>query len=75
MVCDSSKIAELLAIQGDLARPPLLKAYRRASRRAFLWPEGASDLAGIGPYLARIIRGWIEDPPATSMPPDIRKGF
>jgi hypothetical protein len=72
--CDNSKIAELLAIQGELARPPLLKAFRRASRRAFLWPEEASDLvlkgrpltelSGIGPYLEKIIRRWIEDPPA-----------
>jgi histidinol phosphatase-like PHP family hydrolase len=83
--CDNSNIAELLAIAGDSARPPLTKAFRRASRRAFLWPEEASDLVkngrsltelpGIGPFLEKIIRRWIEDPPATSTPPEIRKGF
>jgi histidinol phosphatase-like PHP family hydrolase len=83
--CDNSKIAELLAVAGDSARPPLLKAFRRASRRAFLWSEEASDLVhkgrslselpGIGPYLEKIIRRWIDDPPATPTPPEIRKGF
>lgn len=83
--CDNSKIAELLAIEGDSARPPLLKAFRRASRRAFLWEEEASDLLqngrsltelpGIGPYLEKIIRRWIEHPPATPAPPEIRARF
>lgn len=83
--CDNAKIAELLAIEGDSARPPLLKAFRRASRRAFLWPAEASDLLkkgrsltelpGIGPYLEKIIRRWIDAPPTTPKPPEIRKGF
>jgi hypothetical protein len=41
---DNGRIAELLAIEGDSAKPPLQKAFRRASRRAFLWPEEASQL-------------------------------
>jgi histidinol phosphatase-like PHP family hydrolase len=83
--CDNAKIAELLATAGDSARPPLTKAFRRASRRAFLWPEEASDLVkkgrsltelpGIGPYLEKIVRRWIDDPPATHKPPEIRNGF
>jgi histidinol phosphatase-like PHP family hydrolase len=83
--CDNAKIAELLAVAGDSARPPLTKAFRRASRRAFLWPEEAADLVqkgrsltelpGIGPYLEKIIRRWINDPPETPKPPEIRKGF
>jgi histidinol phosphatase-like PHP family hydrolase len=83
--CDNAKIAELLAIAGDSARPPLTKAFRRASRRAFLWPEEAADLLqkgrsltelpGIGPYLEKIIGRWINDPPETPKPPEMRKGF
>lgn len=83
--CDNAKIAELLAIAGDTARPPLTKAFRRASRRAFLWPDEAADLVqkgrsltelpGIGPYLEKIIGRWIDDPPATPKPPEIRKAF
>jgi hypothetical protein len=83
--CNNAKIAELLAIAGDSARPPLTKAFRRASRRAFLWPEEAADLVqkgrsltelpGIEPYLEKTIRRWIDDPPATPKLPEIRKGF
>jgi putative hydrolase len=83
--CDNAKIAELLAIAGDSARPPLTKAFRRASRRAFLWPEEAAalvqegrsltELPGIGPYLDKTIRRWINDPPETPKPPEMRKGF
>jgi hypothetical protein len=42
---DNSSIAEILAIEGDAARPRLCKkAFRRASRRAYLWPEEATLL-------------------------------
>ncbi|MBV9623669.1 MAG: hypothetical protein JOZ14_06785 [Acidobacteria bacterium] len=64
---------------------PLQKALRRASRKAFLWPEEAvailadgrslAELPAIGPALARIIGTWIEDPPAVPNPPDIRANF
>jgi histidinol phosphatase-like PHP family hydrolase len=82
---DNSSIAELLAIEGDSARPPLQKAFRRASRRAFLWPEEAAqllrerrsltELPGVGPYLEKIIRRWIEHPPGIPTPPELRNGF
>ena len=78
-------LAELLARQAEKARPPLTRAFRRASRRAFLWPEEAytlqergralTELQGIGPYLEKLIRGWIKDPPAPFSPPAIRTGF
>jgi putative hydrolase len=84
-ILDNGGIAELLAIEGDGAKPPLQKAFRRASRRAFLWPVEAAqllrerrsliELAGIGPYLEKIIRQWIEDPPPAPTPPAIRNGF
>jgi histidinol phosphatase-like PHP family hydrolase len=82
---DNTAIAELLAAAAHTARMPLQKALRRAARRAFLWPEEASQLIGegrsltefpgVGPYLERLILGWFEDPPAIPPPPAIRSGF
>jgi putative hydrolase len=82
---DNGGIAELLALEGDAAEPPLQKAFRRASRRAFLWPQEAAqllrerrsltELAGVGPYLEKIIRRWIDNPPPVAAPPEIRRGF
>jgi histidinol phosphatase-like PHP family hydrolase len=64
----------------------LQKALRRASRKAFLWPEEAGEivqqgrsleeLPGVGPSLNRIIRRWLNDPPDdVPKPPEIRSGF
>ena len=57
----NSQIAELLAIAGDDAKPPLNRAYRRASQKALLWEEevtclhqegrSLTELPGVGPYL------------------------
>jgi hypothetical protein len=33
------EIAELLAGAAERTKPPLQRAFRRAARRAFLWPE------------------------------------
>ena len=81
----NSQIAELLAIAGDDAKPPLNRAYRRASRKALLWEEEASclyregrsltELPGVGPYLEKIIRGWIQVSPIVASPPAIRENF
>lgn len=82
---DNAAIAELLALASAKAEYPLQKALRRASRRAFLWPEEVADiqaagrslteLAGVGPHLERIIRGWLAQPPAVPEPPALRAGF
>ena len=42
-VLTNSAIAELLALAAEHAKQPLQKALRRASRRAFLWPEEAAQ--------------------------------
>jgi hypothetical protein len=44
-VLDNDGIAELLAIEGDAAKPPLQKTFRRASRSAFF---GLQSLVPIG---------------------------
>ena len=84
-VLTNSQIAELLAIAAEDAPAPLDRAYRRASRKALLWPvevstlvhEGRSltELPGVGPYLNKIISRWIELPPAISKPPAVRANF
>ncbi len=40
----NSQIAELLAIAAEDAPAPFNKAYRRASRKALLWPEEVPKL-------------------------------
>ena len=72
----NAEIAELLALEAESSRPPAQRALRRASRRAFLWDEDAvalirsrrplTELSGVGPYIARLIRGWITNRPKTS---------
>lgn len=81
----NSDIAELLAVAADSAKMPLQKALRRASRKAFLWPEEAAsiveqgrsllELPAVGPHLARLINAWIEAPPEVPKRPEIRRGF
>ena len=81
----NSQIAELLATEAEGLKQPLQKAFRRASRKALLWPEEAStlqqegrsltELPGIGPYLEKIVGRWLKLPPSVPTAPDIRKDF
>ena len=69
----------------ETASPMVGKALRKASRLAFTWPEEATTLlatgrsltefTGVGPYLEKVIEGWVEKPPTLSSPPPIREGF
>jgi len=82
---DNGSIAELLAREAEKATDTLKRAFKRAARAAFLWPLEASEmlergqslteLAGIGPYMERVLRGWIEQPPGSIEPPPIRRNF
>jgi putative hydrolase len=81
----NSDIAELLARAAETAKQPAQKALRRAARKSLLWPEEATEvvsterslteLPGVGPYLARVIRGWLISPPSLYAPAEIRQGF
>src|SRR5437763_3499752 len=82
---DNARIAELLARESEAAaNDTLRRAYKRAARAAFLWPEEAADLLrrnesltqlrGIGPYLERVLRSWLEQP-LKADPPPLRRGF
>ena len=68
------EIAELLARESEQQEGNKQKAARRASRHALAWPVEAeellgsdegklTDLASVGPWVSRVIQGWIEDPP------------
>ncbi len=81
----NSEISELLAIEAESASQPLQRAFRRASRKALLWTDEASqlhrerrsltELPGIGPYLEKIVLRWLARPPLAATPPDIRQNF
>jgi histidinol phosphatase-like PHP family hydrolase len=81
----NTDIAELLAREAETSKQPLQKALKRASRRAFLWPEEAEqlvaqgrsleELSGIGPYLSKLIHRWLDKPPSVPKPPEMRQGF
>jgi histidinol phosphatase-like PHP family hydrolase len=85
-VLSNADIAELLARQAERESGILSRAYRRAARSAFLWPENAARLAaqnrsltelrGIGPFIERQIRCWLDKPPRSIKSiPNIRRDF
>ena len=84
-VLSNTDIAELLAQQAERETGILSRAYRRAARNAFLWPEEVShlvaqnrpltELRGIGPFIETQIRQWIEKPRRTKTVPAIRRDF
>jgi putative hydrolase len=69
----NADLADLLADEAEEQSGTLARAYRRAARSAFLWPETAADLIqkgesllelhGVGPFIARRLIEWIEKPP------------
>jgi histidinol phosphatase-like PHP family hydrolase len=85
-VLSNSDIAELLAQQAERETGILSRAFRRAARSAFLWPESAADfvahnrplteLRGIGPFISKQIRHWLEKSPTLDKKiPAIRQDF
>ncbi len=81
----NANLAELLAAEAEHAKYPVQKALRKAGRSAFLWPAEARDLlyqnrsltelAGVGPFIAKLIESWIKKPPELPAPNPIRKHF
>ncbi len=82
----NTDIAELLAQQAERETSILSRAFRRAARSAFLWPEEVSDLVGqnrtltelrsIGPFIDKQIRKWIDNPPRRAKKvPAVRQDF
>ena len=82
----NADLAELLARKAETSSGILVRAFRRAARSAFLWPELAHDvldagrplteLHGVGPFIAKELRAWLEKPPREEIrPPGIRRDF
>jgi histidinol phosphatase-like PHP family hydrolase len=85
-VLSNTDIAELLAREAESAGGILSRAFRRAARSAFLWPEEVADvltqnrslteLRAIGPFIEKQIRHWIDKPThSTHRAPVIRQDF
>ena len=70
-VLSNTDIAELLAQQAERETGILPRAYRRAARNAFLWPEEVSqlvaqnrpltELRGVGPFIEKQLRNWFDE--------------
>ena len=80
------EVAELLAGQAERESGILSRAFRRAARSAFLWPEevaqvaaqnrSLTELRSIGPFIDRQIRSWLDKPPQSNKKtPEIRRDF
>src|SRR5437868_14929155 len=80
----NAQLADLLAQQGRQNAGTLARAYRRAARSAFLWPDAVAELVadresllhlhGVGPFIARKLTEWVNDPPTRrpQVPPERR---
>jgi histidinol phosphatase-like PHP family hydrolase len=82
----NADLAELLARNAETSSGMLVRAFRRAARSAFLWPERAWDLHaagrpltelhGVGPFIAKQIKEWLETPSRDVRGvPSIRRDF
>jgi histidinol phosphatase-like PHP family hydrolase len=85
-VLSNTEIAELLARKAERESGILSRAFRRAARSAFLWPEevaevvaqnrSLTELRAVGPFIERQIRRWIDKPPRLAHAiPAIREDF
>lgn len=85
MAFTNAAIAECLALVAEEYADHRKKALKSGSRAAFLWDEEAeslleagrdlTELPKVGPWLAHLIRAWIEDPPGTPEPSPLRHDF
>jgi histidinol phosphatase-like PHP family hydrolase len=84
-VLSNIDIAELLAREAERETGILSRAFRRAARSAFLWPEELSDLMAqnrsltelrsIGPFTETRIRRWFQERRRVEKPPAVRRDF
>jgi putative hydrolase len=84
-VLTNSDIAELLLAQAKEASYPLQRAFRTAGRSSLLWPIEAAELVrrgrslaelkAVGPFLEKMIRKWIEEPPNIPVQEATRENF
>src|SRR6204780_4892608 len=85
LTLENQTVGELLARKADDTPPPAQRALRRAARRAFLWGVEVAELArggnsltelsGVGPYIEKLIRQWLDNPPSKIRPIPLPAGF
>ncbi|MEA2453436.1 MAG: putative hydrolase [Actinomycetota bacterium] len=85
MSLTNAQVGELLALRAEELTGDRQRAYRRASRAAYKWPEEVADLVandlpltelkGIGAKLSGLIKSWLDEPPEIPDPPPLRAGF
>lgn len=85
MSLTNAQLSELLALASEHEVENKARALRRAARAAMNWPEevaamaaagrALTELPSVGPYVERVILGWLENPPDVPDPPPLRRGF
>jgi histidinol phosphatase-like PHP family hydrolase len=81
----NAEVAELLALEAEKVEGQLRMAFKRAARLSFIWPEEVAELfsrgetltslPGVGPFIERRIRNWIDAGTRAPIPPGVRKDF
>lgn len=83
----NAAIAELCRTAAEEESGHRERALRRAGRAALMaWPVEAAELvaepgrsltelSAVGPWVARRLLAWLEDPPDPPEPPELRRGF
>lgn len=81
----NAEVAELLALEAEKAEGQLRLAFKRAARLSFIWPEEVvellgrgetlTSLPGVGPFIEKRIRNWLEAGRQASTPPASRRDF
>src|SRR5688500_3308398 len=81
----NAQIAELLALEAEKVEGQLRMAFKRAARLSFIWPVEVTELLsssqpltvlpGVGPYIQKRIRAWVEAGTRPPEPPPVRRGF
>jgi DNA polymerase (family 10) len=81
----NADVAELLVREAERSEGILPRAFKRAARSAFLWPEESgsllaegrslTELKSVGPFIAKQLEAWLKKPPRIPAVPKIRQGF
>src|SRR3954453_6011714 len=81
----NADVAEFLAREAEAQEGIRQRAFKRAARNAFLWPEQAreildsgrslTELKGVGPFIAKRLGEWLQEPLSKLTPPPLRSDF
>ena len=84
-ILTNADLGELLWVTSREEADHRRRALERASRAARFWAEEAAaldadgrsltELRGVGPWVAAMLHGWLNDPPPVPEPDETRRGF